>query len=163
MKPRKGVVPPQLRKYLFKRQSAARRPVMAKRRYYARAKAAVRRVYMGERRRVRRVYSTIRSTIGFVKIGMSFAYGYGRSYLVNNSVAQKVLSWIPFGGEYKTNIVLGLGAYLANWLFKPTNQYIRQALETMVCSEAFLAGSKMASGATLSDPQNMSYGGVLLN
>jgi len=98
-----------------------------------------------------------------MEIGFSFGYGYARGYLLNNSMSQSVLAAIPFGGQYKDNIFLGLGAYLVGWLFKPSGM-VKEALNTVIRSEAFIAGAKMQSGATLTaSTTSASYGGVLLN
>lgn len=97
-----------------------------------------------------------------MEIAFSFGYGYARGYLLNNSMTQSVMAAIPFGGQYKDNIFLGLGAYLIGWLVKPTGM-IREALDTVIRSEAFIAGAKMQSGATLTASTNSSYAGVLLN
>jgi len=143
-KPRKGVVPPQLRKYLFKRRSGAKRSTMAKRRrtYTARARSVGRKVY----RRARSVAG--RAGLGLIEIAFSFGYGWARGKILNNSLVQQGMALLPVGGMYKENIFLGLGAYLIGLLFKPQG-YFKLGLQTIIRSEAFVAGSKMGSGATL--------------
>jgi hypothetical protein len=95
-------------------------------------------------------------------MGLSFGYGYARGWIVNNSMMQSVMGAVPFGGQYKDNVVLGLGAYLVGWLLKPTG-LVKEALNTIIRSEAFIAGAKMQGGATLTDSTSSSYAGVLLN
>jgi len=146
MKAKKGVVPPQLRKYLFKK---SRGQPMAKRKYN-KVRSAGRRVYAFAKRGAKRSYRASKgASMSLLDIGFSFGYGYARSYIVNNSMVQKVISMIPFGGDYKDNIFLGLGAYLVNMLLKPTNHYVKLGLRTIVQNEAFLAGAKMNMGASL--------------
>jgi len=124
---------------------------MAKRRY-ARVKAAARRVYSYARRKVRRSYSASRSAgMSLIDVGFSFGYGYARGYIVGNELFQKGMNMIPFGGAYKDNIFLGLGAYVINWLLKPTNHFIKLGLRTIVQSEAFLAGAKMNMGYSITN------------
>jgi hypothetical protein len=164
-KPRKGVVPPQLRKYLFKRKSrssAARRGVahMAKRRRSSRVASTYRRV---KRRASKSFFGGTRGApASITEMGLSFGYGYARGWIVNNSMMQSVMGAVPFGGQYKDNVVLGLGAYLVGWLLKPTG-LVKEALNTIIRSEAFIAGAKMQGGATLTDSTSSSYAGVLLN
>ena len=123
---------------------------MAKRRTYARVKGAARRVYASARRGVRRSYRASKTAgMSLIDIGFSFGYGYARRYLANNEMVQKGMMMIPFGGDYKDNIFFGLGAYLINWLLKPTNQFIKLGLRTVVQSEAFLAGAKASAGASI--------------
>jgi len=123
---------------------------MAKRKY-SKVKSVARRVYHKARRGVKRSYSAVKSGFGLMEIGFSFGYGYARSYLVNNSLVQKGIAMIP-AGDYSDNVFLGLSAYLINWLLKPTNQYIKLGLRTIVNNESFLAGAKMKMGASISTP-----------
>lgn len=129
---------------------------MAKRRRFTRVRAVARRV----RRGVRRFSGLARLPI--MDVAFSFGYGYVRGWIINNPTTQSVMAMVPFGGQYKDNIFLGLGAYLIGWLVKPTGM-VKEFLNTVIRSEAFIAGAKMQSGATLTASGTSSYGGVLLN
>lgn len=158
-RPRKGVVPPQLRRYLFKRRSQSKRGTsMAKRRRFTRVRAVARRV----RRRTNSFLGRLGSSSKLMEIGFSFGYGYVRGWLINNPTTQSIMAMVPFGGQYKDNIFLGLGAYLVGWLLKPSG-YVKEMLDTVIRSEAFIAGAKMQSGATLTASSTSSYAGVVLN
>lgn len=152
MKPKKGVVPAHLRKYLFKKKTGGQNP-MAKRRLYTKVKRAARRVYASARRGVRRSYRASKTAgMSLIDIGFSFGYGYARSFITNNEMFQKGLSMIPFGGDFKDNILLGGAAYVINWLWKPSHHLVKLALRTIVNSEAFLAGAKLRMGASVTTP-----------
>lgn len=154
-KRRKGKVPPQLRKYLFKRRGTSRRgPIMAKRRRYSRVRTAARRSY-----RRARSYVGSRSAVSLTEVAFSFGYGYVRGSVLN--AASPLVNMLPFGGQYKDNIALGLGAYVVGWALKPSG-VVKQALNTIIVSEAFIAGAKMQSGATFTST-GAGYNGVLLN
>lgn len=120
------------------------------RRKYAKARKGARRVFSLARRGVRRASRAASSVGGLMEIGFSFGYGYARSFLTQNSIAQKGMQLIPFGGDFKDNIFLGLAAYLVNWVLKPTNAMVKLGLRTIVNSEAFLAGAKLRMGASIS-------------
>lgn len=96
-----------------------------------------------------------------MEIVYSFGYGYARGYIVNNSTVQGLLAKLPIGGQYKDNIALGLSAYLVGWFLKPGGM-VKELLNTVIRSEAFIAGAKMQGGATMIESSS-SYAGVLLN
>lgn len=130
-------------------------------------KRRTKRIYAGVRRSARRVHRVVTAGVAsLLDIGFGFGYGYARSWIVNNSLFQSIANAIPFGGAYKDNMILGGLAYAISWIMRPTNPYIKAALRTIVLNEAFIAGVKAASGASLTDGSSgatSSYAGVVLN
>lgn len=96
--------------------------------------------------------------VPLLDIGFSFGYGYLRSKISGNSMFQKVLSWVPFGGDYKDNLVLGGLAYAIAYFFKPSNPYVKAGLKTVVLSEAFICGMKMDAGASFTTTNTQAIG-----
>lgn len=119
---------------------------------YSKVRSAARRVYARARRGVRKSYTASKSAgMGILDIAFSFGYGYARPYIVGNEMVKKVINMIPFGGAFKDNLLIGGGAWVINFLLKPTNQYVKKALSTIVHGEAFLAGAKMSMGYSLTN------------
>lgn len=148
MKPKKGIVPAHLKKYLFKKKSGGQH--MAKK--YSRVRSTARRVYARARHTARKSYTAAKSAgMGLLDIAFSFGYGWGRSYIVGNDLVKKVVGMIPFGGAYKDNLLLGGGAWLINFILRPTNVYVKKGLATIVNSEAFLAGAKVSMGYSITN------------
>lgn len=98
------------------------------------------------RRRVRSFTAGRSGPATLTEIGMMGAYGYFRSDVV--SFAAPAINMVP-AGDYSDNVTLGLGAYAVSYFLKPSNAYVKQALRTVVLSEAFIAGAKMRRGASL--------------
>lgn len=114
---------------------------MARRRK-SRASSAFRSV----RRRVRSFTAGRSAPASLTEIGFFGAYGYFRQDVVG--FAAPLVNMVP-AGDYADNVTLGLGAYAAGYLLKPTNPYVKEALRAVVLSEAFVAGSKMRRGASI--------------
>jgi len=107
------------------------------------------------RRRVRSFAAGRSGPASLTEIGFSGAYGYFRSDIVD--FAAPLVNMIP-AGDYSDNVALGLGAYAASYLLKPTNPHVKMALRTVVLSEAFVAGAKMRRGASFTTQTAQSAG-----
>lgn len=155
-KRRKGVVPAHLRPYLFKRKASRGGATVAYKRKAKRASTV--------RRYARKAHSIATGgPVSLLSMAFSFGYGYGRQYITNNSMFQTMKGWLGnVAGAYTDNFILGGLAYGLAWLFRPTNAYIKEALATVVRSEAFLAGQTAAAGGALTSSQGAPQG-VTLN
>jgi len=133
-KPRKGRVPPQLRKYLFKKSGS--RAVKRKREAVHMAKH--------KKRKGRHSFSGGGAAINLKDVLYSAGYGFVRSDL--KSVAQPLIDMVPLG-DYSDNVALAGSAYLlAKFVKMPL---VKDAARAIVVNEAFLAGAKARAGASL--------------
>lgn len=129
---------------------------MAKRRYVQRAATAVRRVYRRARGATRRyVRRAGMSGASWLSVGISVGYGWLRGWAGQNGYIQKIASWLPFGGAYKDNIVLGGLALVGSWLTRGLKGTLG-TMARMLCNvalhdEAFLIGGKLQRGYSLTD------------